>query len=309
MATRSVSDPQPTSARSSSAARLVGDSGVSSVAHSQGRQNGFALSSNACLPVSPTSASCLSSSSLRVRRVRRRIAQTASKADRRPHCTVQCSARRPAGSMFALSRQGVVERGGCVNICETPRDVMPSPDGRGGESVPIGLPWPRPSEPRRSRHERPAVSRHQFIVLLALGRVAPASADISRGNVVLRPGARRRDYAGSPTGTCRLDPACQTVEQVLMAGDMPVGATPPGFRDRGIEAREETCAVRGCRFDSGNARECGTGHGLSPFVRWPIQCREFPVRQKTPVFGAVFHLRPRVRSTPILRIWALVRRH
>ena len=77
-----------------------------------------------------------------------------------------------------------------------------------------------------------------------------------------------------------------------MAGDMPVGATPLGFRDRGIEAREETCAVRGCRFDSGNARECGTGHGLSPFVRWPIQCREFPVRQKTPVFGAVFHLRP-----------------
>jgi hypothetical protein len=113
------------------------------------------------------------------------------------------------------------------------------------------------------------VFRHQFMVQLALGRVAPAIADIWRGNVVLRPGARRGDEAGSPTSTWRLDPACETVAQVLMAGDMPVGAPLPGPHDRGMEAQEETCAVRGCRFDSGSERECDAGHGLSPFVRSP----------------------------------------
>jgi hypothetical protein len=107
------------------------------------------------------------------------------------------------------------------------------------------------------------VFRHLVMVQLALGRVAPAIADLSGGNVVLRPGARRCDDAGSATGGWRLDPVCQTVDQVLMAGDMAVGTALPGPHDRGMEAREETGAVRGCRFDSGGERECGAGHGLS----------------------------------------------
>src|SRR5690242_20469062 len=104
-------------------------------------------------------------------------------------------------------------------------------------------PWPRRSAPRRSGPERPAAFRHLVMVQLALGRVAPAIADRARGNVVLRPRARRRDDAGSASGGGRLDPVCQTVDQVLMAGNMPVSAALPGPHDRGLEAREETGAV------------------------------------------------------------------